>query len=96
MAGRDANDGSGRSGGAVGLQGFNVVAAIRELHGVSVEQLKQRLDERIAMMEEVSLSLRPLHSRPRLMLTCTSKTCPVNGPHRRLQALTQSLRSSVS
>lgn len=39
--------------GTVRYLGFNVVAAIRALHGVSVQQLKQRLDERTARMEEV-------------------------------------------
>ncbi len=57
--------GGGKGGGPVGFQGFNVVAAIRELHGVSVEQLKQRLDDRIAMMEEASTRLRPSRSQPR-------------------------------
>lgn len=34
--------------------GFSVVAAIRAVHGVSVQQLKERLDDRMASMEEVS------------------------------------------
>lgn len=48
---------SGANGGAVRHLGFNVVAAIRQLHGVSVQQLKQRLDDRYTRMEEVSVRL---------------------------------------
>lgn len=40
--------------GTVRYLGFNVVAAIRALHGVSVQQLKQRLDDRYTTMEQVS------------------------------------------
>lgn len=43
--------------GTVRHVGFNVVEAIRALHGVSVTQLKQRLDDRAARMEEVSPSV---------------------------------------
>lgn len=40
--------------GTVRHLGFNAVAAIRALHGVSVQQLKRRLDECYARREEVS------------------------------------------
>lgn len=51
--------GAGGRGGCSTVRhlGFNVVAAIHALHGVSVVQLKEQLDERASRKEEVSTSV---------------------------------------
>lgn len=50
-----AADIGGGGAGAVQHLGFNVVAAIRALHGMSMQQLKEQVDDQRRRADEVSL-----------------------------------------